>query len=260
VLAPLVPRSPRRPSRLPAVTRTVLSRHRAADRRTPLSPAARRAGCALAALAALAGAAPAARAQGGAPAVSATPAPPRHSAADAMFMRDMIGHHAQALAMTALVPARTRRADVRLVAERIDVSQRDELALMRRWLTDRGEPAPDTAAHAHHAPPDAPGAHDAHGAPAGPMPGMLTAAEMARLAAARGAEFDRLFVAGMIRHHEGALLMVQRLFATPGAAQEAETFGFASDVDADQRAEIARLRTLLRSPSARRTSSSRSRS
>jgi uncharacterized protein (DUF305 family) len=92
------------------------------------------------------------------------------------------------------------------------------------------------------------------------MPGMLTAAEMARLAAARGAEFDRLFVAGMIRHHEGALLMVQRLFATPGAAQEAETFGFASDVDADQRAEIARLRTLLRSPSARRTSSSRSRS
>ncbi len=198
-------------------------------------------------------------------AVAQPPAPPsaaprparpaRHRPADAAFMRGMIGHHAQALAMTALVPARARRPEVRLIAERIEVSQHDEIALMRRWLADRGEPAPDSAgapgghgahdahdAHGTHA-----GAHAGHGA-APAMPGMLTADELARLAAARGDAFDRLFLTYMIRHHEGALTMVARLLATPGAAQESETFGFASDVDADQRAEIARMRALLGAP------------
>jgi uncharacterized protein (DUF305 family) len=74
---------------------------------------------------------------------------------------------------------------------------------------------------------------------------MLTAQELARLAEATGTEFDRLFLQFMIRHHEGALTMVAELFATNGAAQEPETFRFASDVGADQRAEISRMRALL---------------
>ncbi len=209
----------------------------------------------LAALLAAGAAATAAVAQPPAP-PSAAPRPARparHRPADAAFMRGMIGHHAQALAMTALVPARARRPEVRLIAERIEVSQHDEIALMRRWLADRGEPAPDSAGA-----PGGHGAHDAHGTHAGAhaghgaapaMPGMLTADELARLAAARGDAFDRLFLTYMIRHHEGALTMVARLLATPGAAQESETFGFASDVDADQRAEIARMRALLGAPS-----------
>jgi uncharacterized protein (DUF305 family) len=77
------------------------------------------------------------------------------------------------------------------------------------------------------------------------MPGMLTPAQLAELAAARGAAFDRLFLEDMIRHHEGALTMVARLLATPGAAQSPDTYGFVSDVDTDQRAEIARMKALL---------------
>ena len=158
----------------------------------------------------------------------------RHSEADARFMRGMIAHHAQALEMTALVRARSGRQDVRLFAERMEVSQRDETALMRRWLRTRG--AEESEADAHHA-------HGGHA-----MPGMLTAEEMARLAAATGAEFDRLFLELMIRHHEGALAMVAQLLATQGAGQDAELFQFASDVDADQRAEIARMRGMLQAP------------
>jgi uncharacterized protein (DUF305 family) len=215
-------------------------------------PAARRTLTALLAAAApaallLAAALPAgAQAGGPAGAPAGARAAGRHTAADAEFVRGMIGHHAQARTMTALVPGRAARPGVRLVAERIAVSQADEIAIMRRWLADRGEPAPDSAAgaraaHGGHAGADHAAAHPA-------MPGMLTAAELARLAAARGAEFDRLFLTYMVRHHEGALTMVARLLATPGAAQEPETFGLASDVDADQRAEIARMRALLRAP------------
>ena len=103
--------------------------------------------------------------------------------------------------------------------------------MMQEWLARRGQPVPDR--HAHHAP----------GAPL--MPGMLTVEEMARLAQARGPEFDRLFLEFMIKHHEGALTMVQDLFAQPGAGQESDVFAFASDVDADQRMEIDRMRTAL---------------
>jgi uncharacterized protein (DUF305 family) len=78
------------------------------------------------------------------------------------------------------------------------------------------------------------------------MPGMLTADEMARLSASKGREFDRLFLEGMIKHHEGALVMVKDLFATPGAGQESDIFAFASDVDADQRMEIDRMRAMLK--------------
>jgi uncharacterized protein (DUF305 family) len=158
----------------------------------------------------------------------------RHTAADTRFMQHMIGHHAQALEMTKLVPSRTTREDARLLAGRIDVSQRDEIALMRRWLEQRGEEVPSADAQVHAAMGHAP-----------LMPGMLTAAELDRLAKATGTDFDRLFLQYMIRHHEGALTMVKELFATPGAAQESETYQFATDVNADQSAEIARMRSLL---------------
>ncbi|MEO8449787.1 MAG: DUF305 domain-containing protein [Gemmatimonadota bacterium] len=160
---------------------------------------------------------------------------PRYTKADVEFMQGMIGHHAQALVMAALVPARSKLPALALLAERITVSQRDEIKLMQRWLKDRGEMVPDPGSgHDHH---DM-GSHDL-------MPGMASPAELAQLAAAKGTEFDRLFLTLMIRHHEGALVMVARLFGTPGAGQEAEAFRFASDVDPDQRAEIRRMRLLL---------------
>lgn len=171
---------------------------------------------------------------------------PRHHEADTKFMQGMIHHHAQAVAMAALVPTRSARQDLAMLAQRIDVSQVDEIDLMRTWLRDRGETVPAVLAS-----PDAHAGHDAgHAAGAPPtmmMPGMLSADAMAALERASGAEFDRLFLEGMIRHHEGAIVMVAQLFATPGAGQESMIFGFASDVDSDQRAEIARMRRLLAS-------------
>ena len=162
---------------------------------------------------------------------------PRHTEADVRFVTGMIPHHAQALEMVALVPERAAREDVKLMAERIAVSQRDEIALMERWLRARGEPVPGAdSAHAHHG-----GAH-------GPMPGMLTPEEMQRLAAASGAEFDRLFLELMIRHHEGALAMVAELFGTPGGGQESAVYHIASEVEADQRMEIDRMRAMLAGP------------
>jgi uncharacterized protein (DUF305 family) len=151
----------------------------------------------------------------------------RFTADDVKFMQGMIGHHAQALEMTALLETRTKNDDMRKLAERIKVSQADEIAMMQQWLRDHGKPVPDQ--HAHHE----------HGAPL--MPGMLTPEEMARLAAASGPEFDRLFLGFMIKHHQGALAMVKELFASPGAGQESEINRFAADVDADQRMEIDRM-------------------
>jgi uncharacterized protein (DUF305 family) len=155
----------------------------------------------------------------------------RHTQADVRFMQGMIGHHAQALEMTDLLRTRSDREDMRLLARRIELSQADELTLMRRWLQLRGEQVP--AEHAHHAP----------GATL--MPGMLSPEEMTRLAAATGAAFDRLFLEMMIKHHDGALTMVSDLFANPGAGQEPEIFAFASDIDADQRIEIDRMSVML---------------
>jgi uncharacterized protein (DUF305 family) len=166
-----------------------------------------------------------------APPATATPARRGYVAADVEFMQHMIVHHAQATEMTALVPTRAGRDDIRLLARRIERSQEDELTRMAHWLRARGETVPDE--HAHHDP--------AHAA----MPGMASAAELARLRAASGDAFDRQFLELMIRHHEGALVMVAQLFATPGAGQEAELFQFASHVDADQRMEIERMRRML---------------
>ena len=155
----------------------------------------------------------------------------QHTAADVKFMQGMIGHHAQALEMAALLPGRSTSADMKLLAKRIEVSQADEIKMMQDWLQQRGQTLPDP--HAHHA------------AGATLMPGMLTAEEMGRLAAAKGVEFDRLFLQFMIKHHDGALRMVNELFASPGAGQEADIFAFASDVDADQRMEIDRMGAML---------------
>ncbi|HTJ22069.1 MAG TPA: DUF305 domain-containing protein [Gemmatimonadaceae bacterium] len=152
-------------------------------------------------------------------------------------MQGMIAHHAQAITMAELIPPRTTRRDIQLLGQRIAVSQQDEIALMRHWLEAHHETVPDPREHEHHAgmlmPADT------------LMPGMLTADQMAKLAAAKGDDFDRLFLRGMIQHHGGALQMVARLFASQGAAQDPEVFRFASDVDADQRAEIARMQRLL---------------
>jgi uncharacterized protein (DUF305 family) len=156
----------------------------------------------------------------------------KHTAAEVKFMQGMIAHHLQALEMTALLPTRTADERLRLLAKRIDISQVDEIQMMRDWLRARGEALPDP--HAHHAP------------NAALMPGMLTSDEMQQLAGAKGAEFDRLFLAFMIKHHEGALVMVEALFSTPGAGQHSDTFAFASDVDTDQRMEIARMSAMLR--------------
>jgi uncharacterized protein (DUF305 family) len=155
-----------------------------------------------------------------------------HTPADVKFMQGMIGHHAQAIEMVALLRSRTRRRDVQLLGQRIDLSQADEIKMMQEWLRSRSQPLPDP--HAHHI------------AGATLMPGMLTAEEMARLAEATGARFDRLFLEFMIKHHIGALTMVDELFATSGAAQESEIFAFASDVVADQRMEIDRMRAMFK--------------
>jgi len=160
-------------------------------------------------------------------------APPSRgvNAADVAFMQGMIGHHAQAVEMVDLLQSRTTRDDMRALGLRIEVSQKDEMQFMRHWLDAHGQPQPSPHAH--------------HGDGAMLMPGMLTPAEMARLAEAHGPAFDRLFLEGMIKHHTGALTMVHDLFAAAGAGQDPEVFGFASDVDADQRMEIDRMRALL---------------
>ena len=153
------------------------------------------------------------------------------TAADVKFMQGMIGHHAQAVEMVALLMTNSNNPDMKRLGLRIQVSQDDEMNMMRTWLKDRGQAIPGP--HAHHE-------------PGGFMPGMLTSEEMATLAAAKGVEFDRLFLMGMIKHHGGAITMVEELFKSPGAGQEGGIYAFASDVDADQRMEIDRMSAMLK--------------
>jgi uncharacterized protein (DUF305 family) len=165
--------------------------------------------------------------------------------ADARFMSMMIGHHAQAVEMSRLAPANGAGPAVARLAERIINAQEDEIAAMQLWLRDRGQPVPEPggmAAMDHGAGQHAAG-HDTGGHAA--MPGMLTDAQMAQLRAARGPEFDRLFLAFMIQHHRGAVGMVQQLFGSHGAAQDETVFKFASDVSVDQTTEIARMQRML---------------
>ena len=157
-----------------------------------------------------------------------------HSQADVRFMRGMIPHHGQALDMTALVPARATTNGFRSMALRMQISQRDEIRLMERWLTEREEDIPPPNAHRMMMAGDM-----------ALMPGMLSAGQMEQLTSATGQEFERLFLEFMIMHHEGALTMVQTLFNSSGAGQESLIFKFATDVDADQTIEIMRMRRML---------------
>lgn len=167
---------------------------------------------------------------------------PPYTPADVQFMQGMIRHHAQAIVMTSLASTHGARQDVKILAGRIAVSQQDEIAFMQRWLRERNETVPEADVRL-----DMAGHQMAPGAPTSKlMPGMLTAAQLAQLSTARGAEFDRLFLTFMIRHHEGALTMVDRLFSSHGAAQESNVFQFASDVEIDQNTEIEHMRGMLR--------------
>ncbi|WP_412070358.1 DUF305 domain-containing protein [Rubrivirga sp. IMCC43871] len=182
----------------------------------------------------------------------------RYSDDDAEFMAGMIHHHAQALVMAEMARRNGAGPAVARLAARIDNAQHDEIATMQRWLVDRGLPAPavaedgTTSMSMDHAGMDHGGMDHAgmdHGDSAdggmAPMPGMLTAAQLAELDAARGADFDRLFLTFMIQHHAGAVSMVEHLFAQDGAAQNGNTFKLASDIQVDQRTEIARMQLML---------------
>lgn len=156
---------------------------------------------------------------------------------DVQFVRAMIMHHAQAVEMAAMVRARTASLTLRTLAERIDLSQREEIQRMRTWLGARG----DSATSMEHE-------HAGHAAAAMTMPGMLAPVQLDSLRALRGRAFDRRFVRYMIGHHEGALTMVARLLGTPGAVRDPMLFQLANSIDADQRAEIARMRAMFSTP------------
>ena len=149
--------------------------------------------------------------------------------ADVSFMQGMIPHHQQALEMTALVRQHAVTEAVQRMALRMEISQRDEIALISAWLADRGETIEMSNM----------------GAMQHEMMGMLTPEQMQTLSETRGMDFDRLFLEGMIQHHRGALAMVTELFSTSGAAQESTIFKFAEEIDADQLMEIERMQGLL---------------
>jgi uncharacterized protein (DUF305 family) len=164
--------------------------------------------------------------------------PPR-SPADVEFMQGMIHHHAQAVEMTAMIPSHTHNKDLGSLGARISSSQSDEIRFMKRWLAARGESIPEPM-------PNMPGMNmDMSHHPMPLMPGMLTPQQMEALEKSNGVEFDRLFLVGMIQHHNGALTMVKDLFDTAGAGQDAELFNFATDADNSQRAEIRIMETML---------------
>ncbi|MBV9879519.1 MAG: DUF305 domain-containing protein [Gemmatirosa sp.] len=215
-------------------------------RPTPSPVSARLAACALVAVTALAGtragaqAAVAPRPSDSAAVVKARADSARYpyTAADVHFMSAMIGHHAQAIVMSRMAPTHGASASVRTLADRIINAQQDEIGTMQQWLRDRRQPVPE--------------------AKPGPMrmmmngmehemlmPGMLTEAQMQQLDAARGPEFDRLFLTSMIQHHQGAISMVKDLFGTYGAAQDELVFKFASDVNIDQTTEVTRMERML---------------
>lgn len=167
---------------------------------------------------------------------------PKYTQADVQFMTDMIAHHNQAVVMASWAPTHGARESVRLLAARIDVAQRDEMNFMKRWLRERHEMVPGLNAGNNSSVMNMPEMSPRL------MPGMLTPGQMAQLSAAKGPDFDRLFLTYMIQHHTGALTMVHQLLSSPGAAQDALVFRFAADVDADQSTEINRMRTMLAPP------------
>ena len=177
---------------------------------------------------------------------------PPFTKADVDFMQGMIHHHQQAVDMVALMRERTKNDELLNFGARIGQTQTEEIKFMKRWLTSRGQKTsmqmmkmdkmkmPKTGSmkmdkmkmedHSNHQM---------------AMPGMLTPKQMKALSNAKGNEFDKLFLTGMIQHHEGALVMVDDLFKAQGAGQDAEMFAFATDVDGTQRAEIKIMKTML---------------
>jgi uncharacterized protein (DUF305 family) len=170
---------------------------------------------------------------------------PPQSRADVEFMQGMILHHAQAVEMTAMIQSHTTNQDLRSLGARISSSQSDEIRFMKRWLAARGESIPK--ANSSMSAMDMPGMDMSHGG-MGLMPGMLTPQQMEALRKAKGADFDHLFLSGMIQHHNGALIMVKDLFDTAGSGQDAELFNFATDADNTQRAEIKIMERMLKKP------------
>jgi uncharacterized protein (DUF305 family) len=160
--------------------------------------------------------------------------------ADVQFMSGMIVHHAQAVEMTALIESHTTNKNLRLLGARISHSQAEEMKFMKHWLEAKGEPTsmPMQDMSGMHMPGMDMSSHHM-------MPGMLTPKQMEALRQAKGAEFDHLFLTGMIQHHNGALIMVKDLFDTAGAGQDAVLFNFATDVDSGQRAEIRIMQNML---------------
>jgi uncharacterized protein (DUF305 family) len=156
---------------------------------------------------------------------------PTYSAGDVAFVQNMIPHHEQALEMVALIAERSRNPDLPKLGGRMEVSQTDEIKLLEDWLTERDEELPSGQHH-----------HGAHHEQL--MPGMLTDAEMKQLASAHGPAFDRLFLQYMIRHHEGAVIMVEHLLAS-GGGQEPSIFQLTQHIESDQQVEIARMKQLL---------------
>jgi uncharacterized protein (DUF305 family) len=170
------------------------------------------------------------------PASTRAQLPPR-SQADVEFVQGMILHHSQAVEMTALIPSHTENRELRSLGARICRSQSDEIKFMKRWLAVRGEPV--------QAPMPEMSDLEMSGGRMALMPGMLSSEQIKALRAAKGSEFDRLFMTGMIQHHEGALTMVKDLFDTAGAGQDAQLFNFATEADNSQRAEIRIMETML---------------
>lgn len=160
---------------------------------------------------------------------------PPYTKADVEFISGMIGHHAQAVLMAGWAPSHGASPSVQALCERIVVAQRDEIKFMQRWLRERKEPVPnDDTSHMMMA-----------GMDMKLMPGMLTPEQLTELDKARGAEFDRLFLKDMIQHHNGAIEMVETLFASNGAGQDEDVFKFASDVHVDQITEVNRMTLML---------------
>ena len=161
-----------------------------------------------------------------------------YTAADIHFMSGMISHHAQAIKMAKWTAPHGASPAVIRLSERIATAQADEIEFMQSWLRDRRQPVPE---------PDPAGMKMTMGGMEHVMlmPGMLSPEQMAKLDAARGKEFDRLFLTFMIQHHEGAITMVRELFASEGAGQDESVFAFANDVEIDQETEIARMKQML---------------
>lgn len=172
-----------------------------------------------------------------------------YTEADVRFLTHMIPHHAQAILMSRLASTHGASTEIRRLAARIINAQQDEIAIMQQWLADRQKPIPEAHTHLH--PPAGSGDHSMHAQHLeqmqghADMPGMLSAAQLAQLDAARGEEFDRLFLTFMIQHHRGAVQMIKELLASSTGAHDETIFRLAADINVDQTTEIARMESML---------------